>query len=383
MRARPFLDVGLSMLAVAACGSDVPLGGAGADGGAPPSGVDATAPDGRGDGQAGADGGPSDAAGGSTGDSSGGAGAPSVVATFADVKVCLGRMVVDAASVYVVTLGTGEFVYSAPLAGGPTTEVRAGGGVMLAITSTTAYTADYYCGGGATIWGCPKSGCVSLTTSTIWNGDGCMSDLAADDAYVYWAAWRETGDAGPLSTVGAVGKVPFDGGPFTVLGTARNPMSIALVGDTLFYTDLETSSVMSVPIDGGTSTTVAQVPNGLLLKAVTADATNVYFGTHDGSVFEVPRSGGTPTTLVPGMHVDDGGGIFVDGGAVWGMGDQMAVDADRVYFRMAGGINAVPIGGGPVTTLATSSSWDCGVGLAIDSTHVYWTQQNKVMRVAK
>jgi hypothetical protein len=71
------------------------------------------------------------------------------------------------------------------------------------------------------------------------------------------------------------------------------------------------------------------------------DATNVYYASYYlGSLIEQPLDGGSPLTLATGQVQPFG----------------MAVDATRVYWIDFGGggtLNAVPIGGGPVDTLAT------------------------------
>jgi hypothetical protein len=386
MPARSVLTVALSMLALVACGSDVPLGG-GADGGSSSSGVDAMSPDAR-EATSGSTDGASDAGAGdsSSGSSSGGAAGPSVVANFASLTgTCLGKMAVDATHVYVVPLGGQGAIYAAPLAGGSPISLGGLGNTMLAISSTAAYTADDSC--QPVIAACAKSGPGQATNLTVAADSACLLDLAADDANVYWAAAVYSN---PDAGTGAVGKVPADGGAFTVLAREVSPRAVVVGGDTLFYVTSELPaspwnfSVMSVPVDGGAPTVVVPAPLVSAPLALTVDATNVYYGTYDGYVFQVPRSGGTPTMLAKGVHVDDAGDIDLDGSTAWALGHQMAVDADRVYFRIADVIEAVPIGGGPLTTLATTSSlWDCGFGLAIDATYVYWTDGTTVMKVAK
>jgi hypothetical protein len=90
------------------------------------------------------------------------------------------------------------------------------------------------------------------------------------------------------------------------------------------------------------------------------DATNVYWTTQDGNLVSVPIGGGTPSTLESGMC--DLGGI--------------AEYSTTLYFTggcTSGDIYAVPTGGGTVQTLATGQQ---PYDVAADATRVYWTNYN-------
>jgi hypothetical protein len=99
------------------------------------------------------------------------------------------------------------------------------------------------------------------------------------------------GGGGPVDTL--VAGVPPDGG-------VANGGYIA-VGKTAAYWTMNgptntTSAVMSVPLDGGATTTVASAQNGV--AAIALDDTNVYWTNYlGGTVMAVPLSGGTPVTL--------------------------------------------------------------------------------------
>jgi hypothetical protein len=124
---------------------------------------------------------------------------------------------------------------------------------------------------------------------------------------------------------------------------------------------------MSVPITGGTPTTV--VANQDWPWAIATDGTNIYWTNYDndgaingdvtnaGAVLQAPVGGGTVTTLQMGL--EDPYGI--------------AVDSENVYFTTnAGGrVKKVPIGGGTVTTLAEGLNGPCYI--AVSGGNVYWT----------
>jgi hypothetical protein len=121
---------------------------------------------------------------------------------------------------------------------------------------------------------------------------------------------------------------------------------------------------MSVDLGGGTVTTVAGTGGGAALSmnpvSIAADSTGVYWTnessastTSSGSVVAM-RRGSSPTVLAQAVNP---GPISVDG--------------SRVYYADGNGaLVSVPIGGGTVTTLA--SSVPDPAFLATDATNVYW-----------
>jgi hypothetical protein len=261
-------------------------------------------------------------------------------------------------------------------------------------------------------------GCGSACPDTCTNppclvklAPGPVYDLAIDHTRVYWTSFDATNPAAP----GSVVKVPLDGGVATTLASnLLGPMLLALSATDVYWTSgyettggimmvslaggtptlfapaeyatggvacdgrnvywTEWYSVESTPVAAGGSSVLAEWPGQFFPGAVAVDARSAYSVSsmgHPGTtvVGSVPIAGGTSTMLASGQH------------AVW-----VAVDSANVYWTNdgapSGSVRRVPIGGGPVTTLADDQ--DGPSSIAVDGANVYWTNSNggTVMRVA-
>ncbi|HEX8793058.1 MAG TPA: hypothetical protein VF765_19070 [Polyangiaceae bacterium] len=209
------------------------------------------------------------------------------------------------------------------------------------------------CQGGACVMGV----CQPVVLASMSCG-GPGQNITLDSNNVYWS-WGACGGARPkdfaLSDCIAAGTCVFStpkaGGTTTPLAVGLAPLAINATS--VFYDT--SSAVMAVPLTGGTATTIAS-PGCL---SVAADSANVYWTTPTSlfpAVLSAPVTGGTPTTLATGQAPR-----------------AIAIDANHVYFTdaTAGTINAVPIGAGPVTVLASGQTF--AVAMVIDSTGIYWT----------
>jgi hypothetical protein len=124
--------------------------------------------------------------------------------------------------------------------------------------------------------------------------------------------------------------------------------SIAVDATNVYWTvqDLDTGSVMTVSLDGGTPVTLALGQNGPL--GIALDVAHVYwtnwgFGNQNAStqntVMEVPLDGGTPVVLASG-----------------GSPYSVAVDTSGVYYTVPGGyVMAAPLDGGAAQPLTPRS----------------------------
>jgi hypothetical protein len=114
--------------------------------------------------------------------------------------------------------------------------------------------------------------------------------------------------------------------------------------------------VLSIGVDGGATTTLAGDPGTTNsgLWAITADATSVYWGElTSGTVMSMPIGGGTPATLASGQSPGE-----------------LVLDDNNIYW--VGGDNSIvraPIAGGAPITLATLPL--TVAALAVDATSVY------------
>lgn len=139
--------------------------------------------------------------------------------------------------------------------------------------------------------------------------------------------------------------------------------NLASDGTTLYWL-LDDDQVFSLPVAGGTRSTLANTPDPWEL---TADANNAYWIDFDGAAYQLPKNGSGLITLYNAPSTS---------------GHSIAVDSTTVYLgenygNEYGYIVAVPIGGGAATTLMTTSSGSQNaVAIAVDSTSLYWAQGN-------
>jgi hypothetical protein len=236
---------------------------------------------------------------------------------------------------------------------------------------------------------------------------GCTHEAALADGRLSDAASSDSMAAADSSTVS---DAPQGGG--IVVATGSSPFAITVDNTNVYWTDLGLGTVASIPIAGGTATTLAtglvtpyylqhdatslywgldaddieqiplaggtpvplQTPNNTLLSGLAVDATTVYHVEdytvpQDCSVVAVPKRGGTRVILASGGSWQSPTGITVSGGTVfWGAGNP-------------GAILMVPVGGGTTTTLVSGVS---PTALVADATNVYWTDgSGAVMKVAQ
>ncbi len=144
-------------------------------------------------------------------------------------------------------------------------------------------------------------------------------------------------------------------------GTAtRLNLSGCSADGSVYWAETDNGSVNEGLLAKGCPTTITTLARPDEPSALAVDGTHVYFTTWSGTVNAVPRGGGKVTTLATGQHYPES--LAVDGTYVYW--------AERGNTRGTGTVNKVPIGGGAVTTLATGQ--DAPISVAVDGTHVYW-----------
>lgn len=132
-----------------------------------------------------------------------------------------------------------------------------------------------------------------------------------------------------------------------------------------------TAEVGSVPVGGGSATTLVRLGSGAQPLSIAVDATNAYVaGTTCGGplgctgwIDEISLSSGATTTLASNVSVSG----------------PIAVDGKSLYWTSSGGeftgtVMSVPIAGGSPTTLASNQSWPGAI--AVDATNAYWANGN-------
>jgi hypothetical protein len=187
--------------------------------------------------------------------------------------------------------------------------------------------------------------------------------IAVDTTSIYWADQPAQG--------GAVVQMPIGGGALTTLASASGATleAFAVQGSSIYWANnaADNTFILEASIGGGAATTLASeptfIPVGLAVNAThvvwTTEGTE---GTAAGTVVTVPLAGGTATTLAANQ-----GGLIA-----------LAVDATSVYWKDDQSVLKAPLAGGAISTLCTLSSSTAGASfnMAVDATNVYWTGRN-------
>jgi hypothetical protein len=275
---------------------------------------------------------------------------------------------VDTTSVYWTNNGqkTGRgSIAKMPIGGGKPGTLATGpqGEQGLAVDSASVYWAN---GNNGTVMKVPLDGGKD---ETVASGQGVPARVAVSPTHVYWVN----------AASGTVVGMPLDGGTSVTLASGQDqPFGIALSAASAYWTDQLAGTVMSTPLasppDGGALITLASGQGGTDLAsegptAIAVGDTSAYWVT-GYSVASVPLLGGTPTTL---FSVTEGGPYL-----------GIAVDATSVYWTSfsgaaGGAVLKVPRAGGAAVTIAPKQTnpW----GIAVDATSVYWTTDSEVMRL--
>jgi hypothetical protein len=192
-----------------------------------------------------------------------------------------------------------------------------------------------------------------------------IADGGAQDS---GAAEAASGEAGPLHCDHHT--LSNDAQANALVCKPVGPAGVQVHNGTVYWTvyeGVEGGSILSIPVDGGTSTTIAAQQNHPWGLAV--DDQNVYWVNYAnsdlleftgitsdaGSVMQAPLDGGSPLALATGVTSPFG----------------IAIDETNVYFTTSdGNVESVPIGGGAATTLMANQALPRGI--AVDRTYVYW-----------
>ena len=275
--------------------------------------------------------------------------------TLAVGQGTVGAMALDAGNVYWVTGGSIQKVAKTSTA--VTTLVSGQGSVNgLAVNATTAYFG--ISGGGikSASTAAPGAATTFLTSAATLTAE---FGIAVDSRYVYATS--------ACNGCAVVIRAPFSGSPVTTFDSNLVlAYSVAVDLANVYWTTFGTAgAVWKASLGGGAAVTL--VPNINLNPSyfnLAVDSANVYYVT-GGGLFSVPIAGGSPTTVVAA-----GSGV-----------ENVVVDANYAYYNASGpGVYRTPKTGGAAQTLATPPGGASAGAIAIDATYVYWTTADGLVR---
>ena len=187
--------------------------------------------------------------------------------------------------------------------------------------------------------------CDSIVLSTEFTPPG---RLAIDSNSAYWT-----------NIDGTVRSVPLAGGTTTTLAQGLGS-GMGLAVDALnVYAVSQDGRIISAPLSGSMAVTVLATaqPNPY---ALTIDGANVYWsttgsGAGNGTIMSCAKTGcnQAPTTLASGVHVQYPYGLLVTGGSVY-----------WTSFNFGGEINRVPTTGGSFTTFSSGLGYPYEISVA-------------------
>jgi len=196
---------------------------------------------------------------------------------------------------------------------------------------------------------------------TLADGQRHPMAIAIDGTTVYWT------NAGQAANDGEVKRVPRDGGTPVKLPSKRARPSGLVVHDggdgaglQIYWLDDGSETIYTAPADSGPQHEVKLLEYQGTRSAITAFGGMVYWTTSTGLILSFPTIGGElPQALATGQQ--DPIAITAHGESIFWLDRRQDPDKDAVMRSANGLVSAVAMDPGSTT------------GLAVDSTHVYWT----------
>jgi hypothetical protein len=247
--------------------------------------------------------------------------------------------------------------------------------------------------------------------------------LAVDSTSVYWT---ESSDGATGTGTMTVKKAGLDGSNMTTLATGQGPnyvgtWSIGIDSSNVYWIETTQNSddLRRVGLNGGAVTTLVSMvaPANIISMNLAVDSSHIYLADHGqggnyGNIYKISKSGPGMIHLAPNQSQPryiaiNSTNVFwynswngqintvgINGGSVTTLATLtgippspayqiIAADSSGLYYIDVSSktIRKVPVGGGLITILSTSSS---PVSLALDSTDVYWTDGGGyIYKVAK
>jgi hypothetical protein len=256
---------------------------------------------------------------------------------------------IDAGQVYFTdNVGSSAVIKSVPSQGGPLSTI---------VDLPAIYDSGAYRGIGA----------YSIDADTISGEYGGYESLNLFSAPKAGGAVTTLANVGGAHFLGATGgyvyfmqnfseidRMPLTGGASTQLLTGYFARSSAIDASALYFVDYFTKNVFRLDLQ---TFAVATIFGGNNAEgSIFIDANNIYFNLA-GNIESVPKAGGVPTTLVS------------DGTATG-----YASDGTNVYFvdSVDEGIHKVPVVGGLTSLVASVAAGTQVTSIAVDDARIYW-----------
>lgn len=192
------------------------------------------------------------------------------------------------------------------------------------------------CLGGA----CQAGACQPVVLAS---GQSYPTEIAVSSSVVFWI------NSGPN---GAIMQVPSSGGTVSVAAASQTtPTNLAVDSASVYWTiDI---GIRKVPISGGLPTAVTNWGSAYHPRGLALDASSIYWLSDAGEVRKLPLSGGAnPAPFKSGLVNPVG----------------LSIDAANLYWEDNTALQAMPKGGGAVTTLDPAAL----SGFAVGGSYVYY-----------
>jgi hypothetical protein len=203
--------------------------------------------------------------------------------------------------------------------------------------------------------------------TTIVTGQNSPVGVAVGGNHLYWA---NEGTAAKNYTDGTIVEANLDGTNQIPIATGLDsPFMVAVDSDHLYWTSFFGGKIIEANLDG---TNQVPIVTGLgNPEGVAVDCCHLYWANNGSTIIEANLDGTNPVTIADGQ-ANPGGLALGPSHLYWANGGTPTVAGSIVEGRGVGGSPPTPI----VTPIATGQNVTGPLGVAVDSSHLYWANQS-------